>query len=150
MREKDTFFMRQAIELAKISADELEVPVGAVIVCDGEIISVGRNKKELNKNVLCHAEIEAINSACTKLKNWRLCNCELFVTLEPCLMCTGAIINSRISRLIYGASDLKSGVCESSLGIFNSRLSTAIKVEKGILEDECSDILKNFFVKIRK
>ena len=101
--------MLKAIELAKEAADEGEVPVGAVVVKDGEIIATGRNRRESEKNALCHAEIEAINNACKALGGWRLFQCELYVTLEPCPMCAGAIINSRIKSVYFGAYDQKAG-----------------------------------------
>ncbi|MDR1467095.1 MAG: tRNA adenosine(34) deaminase TadA [Oscillospiraceae bacterium] len=149
MKNRDEFFMGKAIELAKISASEMEVPVGAVVVFNDEIISEGRNKREGNKNALYHAEIEAIDLACKKLKNWRLCGCELFVTLEPCPMCAGAIINSRILRLVYGAKDLKSGACGSVVNIFDFKFNHNPHLKGEVLEKECSGVLKDFFKEIR-
>ncbi|MBP9988280.1 MAG: nucleoside deaminase, partial [Ruminococcus sp.] len=105
----DEFFMKEALRLAQEAAQEDEIPVGAVIVCDGEIVGRGRNRREKDKNALAHAEIEAINQACKTLGGWRLWKCDMYVTLEPCPMCTGAIINSRIKRLVYGAYDYKAG-----------------------------------------
>ena len=107
----DRELMLLAIGQARLAAAELEVPVGAVISRNGEVVSVGRNRRETGKNALAHAEIEAIDLACKKLGGWRLWECELFVTLEPCPMCTGAIINSRLRRVVYGASDSKAGSC---------------------------------------
>lgn len=144
------YFMKKALELARESAYEGEVPVGAVIVKNNEIISTGRNRREYGKNALYHAELEAIDSACKKLGGWRLWQCDLYVTLEPCPMCAGAIINSRIKRVIYGAKDSKAGSF-GSVADFNS-LSYNHKPEiiSGVLEDECSDILRSFFTELRQ
>ena len=112
------YFMDQAIALAKEAAQEGEVPVGAVVVLGDKIVGTGRNRREKNKNALADAEIEAIYEACLTLGGWRLWQCDMYVTLEPCPMCTGAIINSRIKRLIYGASDCKAGSCGSVVNLF--------------------------------
>ncbi|MGN1101915.1 MAG: nucleoside deaminase, partial [Huintestinicola sp.] len=112
------YFMEQAIALAKEAAQEGEVPVGAVVVLGDRIVGTGRNRREKSKNALAHAEIEAINEACRTLGGWRLWQCDMYVTLEPCPMCTGAIINSRIKRLVYGASDNKAGSCGSIVNLF--------------------------------
>ena len=112
MSNKDNEFMEAAYKLAKQAADIGEVPVGAVVVHKNTIVGTGINRRETEKNALCHAEIEAINNACKSLDGWRLWDCELYVTLEPCPMCTGAIINSRIKRVVFGAYDKKSGSCE--------------------------------------
>lgn len=146
----DEYFMRLALEEAKLSADELEVPVGAVIVRNGEVVSTGRNRRETNKNALAHAEIEAIDRACEKLGGWRLWECEMYVTLEPCPMCTGAIINSRIKRLVYGADDLKAGSCGSVINLFDLPYNHRPEVVRGVLKDECSSLLSEFFEKLRK
>ena len=142
--------MNLAIEQAKISASELEVPVGAVIVRNGEVISVGRNRREIGKNALAHAEIEAIDLACRKLGGWRLWECEMFVTLEPCPMCTGAIINSRIRRLVYGASDYKAGSCGSVVNLFDLPYNHKPEVVSGFMQEECSALLTEFFADLRK
>ncbi len=146
----DRDYMNLAIEQAKISASELEVPVGAVIVRNGEVISVGRNRRELGKNALAHAEIEAIDLACKKLGGWRLWECEMFVTLEPCPMCTGAIINSRIRRLVFGASDYKAGSCGSVVNLFDLPYNHKPEVVSGFMREECSALLTEFFADLRK
>lgn len=146
----DLDFMTLAIEQAKISASELEVPVGAVIIRNGEVVSVGRNRRELGKNALAHAEIEAIDLACKKLGGWRLWECEMFVTLEPCPMCTGAIINSRIRRLVFGASDYKAGSCGSVINLFDLPYNHKPEVVSGFMQEECSALLTEFFATLRK
>ena len=147
MTDKD--FMTLAIEQAKIAASELEVPVGAVIVRNGEVVSVGRNRRETDKNALAHAEIEAINLACKKLGGWRLWECEMFVTLEPCPMCTGAIINSRLRRVVFGASDYKAGSCGSVVNLFELPYNHKPELIGGVLEEECSLALTEFFRDLR-
>lgn len=142
--------MLLALEQARISADELEVPVGAVVVRNGEIVSVGRNRREKGKNALAHAEIEAIDAACRRLGGWRLWECELFVTLEPCPMCTGAIINSRIRRLVFGASDTKAGSCGSVINLFDYPYNHKPDVVSGFMKDECSALLTDFFARLRE
>lgn len=146
---EDIFFMKKAIELAQLSADEGEVPVGAVITRNGEIVGIGRNRREYGKNALAHAEIEAINNACVKLGGWRLWECELFVTLEPCPMCAGAIINSRIKRVVFGAYDKKAGSCGSVVNLFELPYNHKPELIGGILEKDCSEQLSNFFKKLR-
>ncbi len=146
----DLDFMNIAIEQAKIAADGLEVPVGAVIVRNGEVVSVGRNRREYGKNALAHAEIEAIDLACKKLGGWRLWECEMYVTLEPCPMCTGAIINSRIRRLVYGASDVKAGSCGSVVNLFDLPYNHKPEVVAGFMADECAALLSDFFAELRK
>lgn len=146
----DTELMRCAIDLAREATLDGEVPVGAVIVRNGEIIATGRNRRELGKNALLHAEIEAIDNACKKLGGWRLFDCELFVTLEPCPMCAGAIINSRIKRVVYGADDLKAGSVKSVVRLFDLPYNHRPVVESGLLAEECSELLKTFFKSLRK
>ncbi len=146
----DRELMTLAIEQAKLSADELEVPVGAVIVRNGEVVSVGRNRRETGKNALAHAEIEAIDLACKKLGGWRLWECEMFVTLEPCPMCTGAIINSRIRRLVFGASDYKAGSCGSVINLFDLPYNHKPEMVSGFMQEECSALLTEFFADLRK
>ncbi len=146
----DEAFMKEALRLAKMSADEGEVPVGAVIVKDGEIISTGRNRRELEKNALCHAELEAINNACRALGGWRLWQCDLYVTLEPCPMCAGAIINSRIKRVVFGARDSKAGSFGSVIDFNSVPYNHKPEITAGVLENECSQILSDFFVELRK
>lgn len=143
-------FMKEALILAEISASEGEVPVGAVVVCDGKIVGTGRNRRETEKNALCHAEIEAINNACKNLGGWRLFKCDLYVTLEPCPMCAGAIINSRIKNVYFGASDYKNGACGSVVNLFQLDFNHKPNFESGILETECSEILTRFFKNLRE
>ncbi len=142
--------MQRAIALAKKAAAEDEIPVGAVIVKEGKIIAEGRNMREQKQNALSHAEIEAINNACKELKSWRLDDCELYVTLEPCPMCTGAIINSRIKTLIFGAYDSKAGSVDSVVNLCDYPYNHKVEVYGGICEDECLSILKEFFENLRK
>ena len=148
MADKD--FMMAAIAEAKKAADEGEVPVGAVIVRDGEIIAVGRNRRESGKNALYHAEIEAIDNACKKLGGWRLPGCEMFVTLEPCPMCAGAIINARIERVVFGAYDKKSGSVASVIKMFELPYNHKPELVGGCCEEECSEQLSSFFRELRK
>ena len=143
-------YMQKALLLAAQAADEGEVPVGAVIVRNGEIIACGRNRREERKNALCHAEIEAINNACAALGGWRLFDCDLYVTLEPCPMCAGAVINARLRRVIYGASDKKAGSCGSITNLFNLPYNHSPELIGGVMEQECSEILKGFFKQLRK
>ena len=142
--------MDQAIELAKEAAKEGEVPVGAVVVIDGRIVGRGRNRRETDKNALAHAEIEAINEACKTLGGWRLWQCDMYVTLEPCPMCTGAIINSRIKRLVYGASDSKAGSCGSVVNLFSLPYNHKPEVISGLKQEECAELLSDFFKRLRK
>ena len=142
--------MDQAIALAKEAAQEGEVPVGAVVVLGDKIVGTGRNRREKSKNALAHAEIEAINEACRTLGGWRLWQCDMYVTLEPCPMCTGAIINSRIKRLIYGASDCKAGSCESVVNLFELPYNHKPEIVSGIKKDECAELLSEFFKALRK
>lgn len=143
-------FMKKALTLAEEAEKEGEVPVGAVVVCDGEIVGTGRNRRETEKNALCHAEIEAIDNACKNLGGWRLFKCDLYVTLEPCPMCAGAIINSRIRNVYFGANDYKNGACGSIINLFNLDFNHKPNFEKGILENECSEILTRFFKNLRE
>ncbi len=146
----DENLMRHALLQAQLAADEGEVPVGAVVALDGEIVAVGRNRREKEKNALAHAEIEAIDAACRRLGGWRLHKCELFVTLEPCPMCMGAIINARIKRLVFGASDPKNGACGSVTDLSSMNFTHSVSVERDFLADECSAQLKEFFRKLRE
>ena len=145
------FYMREAIELAKIAAAQGEVPVGAVVVKGDEIVGRGYNRREGDKNALSHAEIIAIDEACKKLGGWRLFQCDLYVTLEPCIMCAGAIIQSRIKNIFYGAKDFKGGAFGSSINILESKnINHYPNVEGGILEQECGEIISNYFRNKRK
>ncbi len=146
----DKEFMRKALDLAKEAADEGEVPVGAVVVKDGKVIAEGRNRREGAHNALAHAEIEALNGACAVLGGWRLTGCTLYVTLEPCPMCAGAIINARVDRVVYGADDPKAGSCGSLVNLFHLPYNHTPVVERGVLEEDCAAILKEFFKKLRK
>ena len=138
-------FMKKALEYASFAEKTLDVPVGAVVVCDGEIVSYGYNRREGDKNALCHAEIEAINGACEKLGGWRLHKCDLYVTLEPCPMCTGAIINARIKTVVFGAFDSKMGCMDSVINLCDYPFNHKVEVYAGICEDECKDLLEKFF-----
>lgn len=143
--------MREALRQAKRASALGEMPVGAVIVRDGEIISRAYNRRETKKNALYHAEITAIERACKKLGGWRLPRCEMYVTLEPCPMCAGAILNSRIEHVYYGASDEKSGCCGSKINLLDMNLCNyTVTVTGGILENECRDIIKKFFRNLRE
>lgn len=143
--------MREALKQAKRASALGEMPVGAVIVRDGEIISRAYNRRETKKNALYHAEITAIDRACKKLGGWRLPRCEMYVTLEPCPMCAGAILNSRIEHIYYGASDEKSGCCGSKINLLDMNLCNyTVTVTGGILENECRDIIKKFFRNLRE
>ena len=145
----DERFMDEALQLAKEAAAEGEVPVGCVIVRDGQIVGRGRNRRETGKSALAHAEIEAISQACEALGGWRLWECTLYVTLEPCPMCAGAIVNARIPRVVYGASDAKCGACGSVCDLFSMSFNHHPTVEKGIREEECAGLLKEFFQALR-
>lgn len=145
----DEEYMETALALAKESAGEGEVPVGAVIVRNGEVVSKGRNRRELGKNALYHAEIEAIDAACRRLQGWRLPGCTLYVTLEPCPMCAGAIINSRIERVVFGAYDKKAGSLGSVTNLFDFPYNWKPEVTGGCLETECAAVLSDFFKKLR-
>ena len=146
---EDRDYMLQALELAKEAAAEGEVPVGCVIVCKGQVVGRGRNRRETGKTALGHAEIEAIHQACQTLGGWRLWECTLYVTLEPCPMCAGAIVNARIPRVVYGASDDKAGSCGSVCDLFSMRYNHHPVVERGILEQECAALLQEFFAQLR-
>ena len=144
-------YMKRALELAREAYDEGEVPVGAVVVkkTTGEIVGEGRNRRETKKNALAHAEIEAIDMACRTLGGWRLPECALYVTLEPCPMCCGAIINSRIDNVYFGAYDYKSGSAVSVQKMFDMPYNYRPEVTGGVMEEECSAILSEFFKELR-
>ena len=142
--------MSAALALAREAAEKGEVPVGAVIVKDGEIIASSRNMREERQNALSHAEIEVIDIACKKLNSWRLDGCELYVTLEPCPMCAGAIINSRIKTLVFGAYDSKMGSIDSVVNLCDYPYNHKVEVYGGICEDECLSVLQEFFKCLRK
>ena len=142
----DTECMRHALELAGIALDAGEVPVGAVIVLDGEIIGRGSNTPISRHDPSAHAEMMALRDAAQHIGNYRLTGCELFVTLEPCVMCAGAILHARIARVVYGASDPKTGACGSVIDVFAEKdLNHHTEVEGGLLASECGSMLSNFF-----
>ena len=143
-------FMIEALKEAEIAKKENEIPVGAIIVKNGEIIARAHNIKELTNNPLNHAEIVAINNASNYLKNWRLSDCDMYVTLEPCVMCAGAILNARIKNLYFGAYDFKYGACVSNDNIFHTNKDMCqTTVYGGIMEEECKKILSDFFASTR-
>ena len=146
----DADFMKTALALAKVAFDDGEVPVGAVVVRKGEIVGTGRNRREKAKNALCHAEIEAIDNACKRLGGWRLWECELYVTLEPCPMCAGAIVNARIPQVYFGAYDVKNGCCGSVANVLELEYGFHPSCEGGIMEEECAAIMSDFFRRLRK
>ncbi|MDO4669559.1 MAG: nucleoside deaminase [Butyricicoccus pullicaecorum] len=137
-------FMKAALKLAKKAADEGEVPVGCVVVCDGKIVGRGRNRRETKK-----AELEAIQKACKKLGGWRLHRCDLYVTLEPCPMCAGAIINARIRNVYYGAADDKAGSCGSLVNLFDLPYNHKPEIISGLMQPECVEELQRFFRALR-
>ena len=143
------YFMAEALSLARQAIADGDVPVGCVIVKDGEVIGRGRNRRELNGDATAHAEVEAIREACAKLGSWRLHRCALYVTLEHCPMCAGAIINARISEVRYGAREEKSGCCGSVLNLFEERFNHRPRVYQGPLERECEGALQAFFQSLR-
>lgn len=142
-------FMEEALTLAKEAAAAGEVPVGCVIVRNGEIVGRGRNRRETGRTALGHAELEAIGQACQTLGGWRLWECTLYVTLEPCPMCAGAILNARIPRVVYGAADRKSGACGSVCDLFSMAFNHHPLVEAGVREPECAQLLQDFFQNLR-
>lgn len=150
MTEKnDAYFMGLALKLAKQAAALGEVPVGAVVVRGGEVVGSGYNRRESGKNALAHAELAAIDEACRNLGGWRLWQCDLYVTLEPCPMCTGAIINSRIVRVVYGASDPKAGCCGSVIDLTALPFNHKPQLVGGVRAEECAALLSDFFKTLR-
>lgn len=145
----DEQFMEEALKLAKEAFDDGEVPVGCVITRGETIVGRGRNRREGDKSALAHAELEAIAEACRNLGGWRLWECTLYVTLEPCPMCAGAIINARIPRVVYGAGDAKCGAARSVCALFDMKFNHHPKVEAGIKEAESAALLTEFFQKLR-
>lgn len=143
------FYMREALLLAREAIADGDVPVGCVIVRDGEIVGRGRNRREAASDATAHAEVEAIRDACARLGSWRLHGCTLYVTLEPCPMCAGAIINSRIEEVRYGARDGKAGCCGSVLNLFEERFNHRPRIYQGALEAECEAALQEFFQSLR-
>ena len=150
MEEKE-FFMKEALKEAKKAYKELEIPVGAIIVKDGKIIARARNQKELKKDTTKHAEVSVIQKASKKLNAWRLLDCEMYVTLEPCAMCAGAIINSRIKKVYIGTNDLKTGAVGSVLNLLDDyTFNHKVEYETGIMRKECEQMLKDFFKDLRQ
>ena len=143
-------FMKKALEYAKVALESEDVPVGAIVVCDGEIVSWGYNRREGEKNATLHAEIEAIDKACRVLGGWRLHKCDLYVTLEPCPMCAGAIINARIKNVYFGAGDPTSGAFGGLFDMTAFALNHHPNIYSGLCEDECSALLSEFFEKLRQ
>ena len=149
--EQKEYYMKQALKEAEKAYKKLEVPVGAIIVKDGKIIARAYNQKESKTDTTKHAEILAIQKASKKLKSWRLIDCEMYVTLEPCTMCAGAIIHSRIKKVYIGAMDEKTGAVGSVLNLFEDyKFNHKPEVEKGILKEDCESLLKQFFKELRK
>lgn len=149
MERNDEYYMRQALKEA-LKADKIdEVPIGCVIVLDGEIIARGYNKREKLENSLAHAEIVAINKACKKINSWRLEDATMYITLEPCVMCSGAIIQSRIKKVIYGAYDYRFGAHKSIINLFDVKFNHQVDIKGGLLEEECSNLIKDFFKRLR-
>ncbi len=146
---RDEAFMRLAIEQAKIAASLGEIPVGAVVVKGEQVLGRGYNRRELDHSATAHAEVLAIEDACQTLGTWRLTDCELYVTLEPCPMCAGAIINARIRRVIYGVRDEKAGCCGSVADFFAMPFNHTPLSRSGILEEECRALLTDFFQTLR-
>ena len=151
MEKAKEYYMKQALKEAEKAYEKLEVPVGAIIVKDGKIIARAHNQKESKADTTKHAEILAIQKASKKLKSWRLIDCEMYVTLEPCTMCAGAIIHSRIKKVYIGAMDEKTGAVGSVLNLFEDyKFNHKPEVEKGILKEDCESLLKQFFKELRK
>lgn len=144
--DDDLRFMALALEQARLAAAAGEVPVGAVVVCDGEVVGVGRNHPITGNDPTAHAEVAALRDASRRLNNYRLPGCTLYVTLEPCLMCSGAMFHARISRIVYAAADPKTGVAGSTLNVYDeTRLNHHAQIEGGVLADEAAQLLRDFF-----
>ena len=148
MDHKD--YMRRALELAAQAAAEGDVPVGCVIVRDGQIIGEGRNRREENGDATAHAELEAIRDACRRVGSWRLHRCTMYVTLEPCPMCAGAILNARVSRVYFGARDREMGACGGVMNLFMEDFPHPPALVGGVLEEECARVLREFFRGLRE
>ena len=148
--ERCEYFMKKCIEQAELAKSIGEVPVGAVVTRNDVIIATAFNRRETVRSAASHAELEAIQKACTVLQGWRLWECELFVTLEPCPMCAGVIINSRIRRVVFGAYDRKAGSCGSVINLFDLPYNHKPELKGGVMEEECSALLRDFFRELRK
>jgi len=142
-------WMQLALDLAREAAEEGEVPVGAVVVLGGTVVGTGRNRREKNKSALAHAELEAIDAACRTLGGWRLWECEMYVTLEPCPMCAGAVINARLKKLVFGAYDEKAGSCGSVVNLFDLPYNHRPEIIGGFMKEECAALLTDFFIRLR-
>lgn len=150
-RQEDAYYMGLALEEAEKAAALGEIPIGAVLVQEGEVISRAHNLREMNQDATAHAEVLVIREACAKLKRWRLSGCTLYVTVEPCPMCSGAIVNGRIDRVVYGCPDVKAGGAESIFNIItNPNLNHCVEVTSGVLEEDCAQVMKTFFQRRRK
>lgn len=141
-------FMKAALKCAQKALEEGEVPIGAVVVCDGKIISRGHNRRTKKQIATAHAEVEAIEKACKKLKSWRIPECEIYVTLEPCPMCMGAMLNARIKKLYFGAYEAKGRSMTAQLAASNL-VNHTIEVEGGVMEQQCAEVLSSFFIDMR-
>ncbi|KKB33332.1 tRNA adenosine(34) deaminase TadA [Bacillus thermotolerans] len=151
MKKSDEFYMNLAIEEAKKAADLGEVPIGAIVVLDGEVIAAAHNLRETSQNAVTHAELLAIQDACKRAGSWRLEGAELYVTLEPCPMCSGAILLSRIERVVYGAKDPKAGCAGTLMNLLeDERFNHQSEVVSGVMEEECGSMLSSFFKEIRR
>ncbi len=146
----EELFMKEALKEAYKAYNKKEIPIGCVIVRDNKIISRGHNLREKKKNALLHAEVIAINKACKKLKSWRLDDCDIYITLEPCAMCSGAIIQSKIKNTYFGAYDPKTGMAGSRFNVFGIKFNYEPNVFGGIMEEECSNLIKSFFKELRE
>lgn len=146
----EELFMKEALKEAYKAYNKKEIPIGCVIVRDNKIISRGHNLREKKKNALLHAEVIAINKACKKLKSWRLDDCGIYITLEPCTMCSGAILQSKIKNTYFGAYDLKTGMAGSRFNVFGIKFNYEPNVIGGIMEEECSNLIKSFFKELRE
>jgi tRNA(adenine34) deaminase len=151
LNHSDEEFMREALKEARKAAREGEVPVGAVVVKDGKVVSRGHNLTEKKQSALTHAELMALGKASKKLKSWRLVDCDLYVTLEPCTMCAGAIVLSRVRKLVYGTMDPKAGAVDSTARVMeNEKLNHRVKVIRGVLKEECAGVWTDFFKEVRR
>ncbi len=148
--KQDIYFMQQALKCAQTAQEKNEVPIGAVVVKDNKIIARGYNKSITSKDSTAHAEVVAIRKACKKLNNYRLNDCSVYVTIEPCSMCIGALILARIKNLYFGAKDIKAGACGSVLDVSKLKLNHKINVYSGLLEQDCAKIIREFFKNKRK
>lgn len=145
-----TLYMQRALQLAAEAQQDGDVPVGCVIVRDGVIVGEGRNRRELNGDATAHAELEAIRAACANTGSWRLHRCTMYVTLEPCPMCAGGIINARIDEVRYGAKDDKAGACGSVLNLFEERFNHRPRLYCGPMTEQCGGVLQDFFAQLRE